>query len=323
MVVQKIEITPRTLLTTIFYLLGLWFIYQIRGIIILLFMAFILMTAVGPLVRAAAKIKLPPMVVFFVLFLALIGMLTTLVVSLVPAIVAETAGLIQNLPKFLASLSDRWSIVLSPSIFTSQFGDVPTNLLKIAAGTFGNIVTIFALFFMTYYLYIERKNLPHFLHYFVAQKDNEKRIEEVVAEIEKRVGDWVRGELLLMIIIGVMSFVGLTLLGIPYTLPLAILAGLMEAVPSIGPVLSSIPAILLGLTISPLMGLGALAMSILIQQTENNLIVPKVMQRATGVRPIITILVLLVGYTLGGVIGAILAIPVYVSAETIYLAMHK
>ena len=81
-----------------------------------------------------------------------IGIFTTLVVSLVPAIVAETSGLIQNLPKFLDSLSEKWSIALDPTIFTSKFGDVPTNLLKIALGTFGNVITIFAVFFITYYL---------------------------------------------------------------------------------------------------------------------------------------------------------------------------
>ncbi len=322
MAVQKIEITSRTILTTLLYLLGFWFLYQIRGIIITLFISFILMTAVGPLVRGAAKVKIPPMVVFLLLFLAVVGIFTTLVVSLVPAIVTETAGLVQNLPKFLDSLSARWSIVVSPTMFSTQFGDIPSNLLKIAAGTFGNLVTVFAVFFMTYYLYIERANLPHFLRLFLGTGDGGRRIESIVADIEKRVGGWVRGELLLMTIIGVMSFIGLTLLGIPYTLPLALLAGLMEAVPNIGPVISAIPAILMGLTVSPLTGLGALAMSILIQQTENNFVVPKVMQTAAGIRPIVTIVVLLIGYTLGGVMGAVLAIPLYLAIETVYKALQ-
>jgi predicted PurR-regulated permease PerM len=121
-----------------------------------------------------------------------------------------------------------------------------------------------------------------------------------------------------MSIIGIMSFIGLTILHIPYALPLAILAGLLEAVPSIGPTISAVPAIILGLSISPLTGLGALAMSIIIQQSENNLIVPRVMQHVVGVRPIVTIVVLMTGFTLGGVMGAVLAMPIFLALTSIY-----
>jgi len=113
------------------------------------------------------------------------------------------------------------------------------------------------------------------------------------------------------------------LLGIPYALPIAVLSGLLEAVPNIGPTIAAIPAILMGLTVSPIVGLGALAMSILIQQLENNLIVPKIMQSATGTKPLVTILVLLIGYTLGGIAGAVLAMPVFLTIQTIVVEYNK
>lgn len=323
MAVQRIEITSRTILNTIFYLVGFWLLYEVRSIVVTIFVAFILMTAISPIVKAAKKIKIPTLAVVLALFASLIALFTTLVVSLVPAIMVETSGLIQNFPHYLAGFNQKWSLTIDQGIFTNQLSSIPSNILHFAAGTFSNIILIMAVFFMTYYLSEERTRLHHYLKHFFRGEDQEERAERLVNDVEIRVGGWVRGELLLMTIIGIMSFIGLTILRIPYALPLAILAGLLEAVPSIGPTISAIPAIILGLSISPLTGFGALAMAIIIQQSENNLIVPRVMQHVVGVRPIVTIVVLMTGFTLGGVIGAVLAMPVFLALTSVYHELNN
>lgn len=320
---QKIEITSKTILTTILYLLGFWLLFQVRGIIITLFVAFIFMTAISPVVRAAKRIRIPTLPVVLLIFIAVIALISTLVASLVPAVMIQTRSLIQNLPDYINMLNERWSIALDQSVITNQFNAVPSNLLSIAAGAFNNVLTILALFFMTYYLFTERPHLHKYLVGFFGTDEAEKKAEAFIVEVESRVGGWVRGELFLMTVIGVLSYIGLTILGIPYALPLAILAGLLEAVPGIGPIISAIPAILLGLTISPVIALGATIMSIVIQQLENNLIVPKIMQSATGVRPLMTIIVLMTGFTLGGALGAVLAMPIFLTINSIYKVIHK
>lgn len=320
---QKIEITSKTILTTILYLLGFWLLFQVRGIIVTLFVAFIFMTAISPVVRAAKRIRIPTLPVVLVIFIGVIALLSTLVASLVPAVMIQTRSLIQNLPDYINMLNERWSIALDQSVITNQFSAVPSNLLSIAAGAFNNILTILALFFMTYYLFTERPYLHKYLVGLFGTDEAEKKAEAFILEVESRVGGWVRGELFLMTVIGVLSYIGLTILGIPYALPLAILAGLLEAVPGIGPIISAIPAILLGFTISPVIALGATIMSIVIQQLENNLIVPKIMQSATGVRPLVTIIVLMTGFTLGGALGAVLAMPVFLTMNSIYKVIHK
>jgi len=120
-----------------------------------------------------------------------------------------------------------------------------------------------------------------------------------------------------MIIIGLLTFIGLTLLGIDYALPLAIFAGFLEIIPSFGPFISAIPAVLVGLLISPLMALAVIALYFLIQQVENNFIVPQLMAKECGLNPLVTIIALIVGFKLGGVIGAILAVPVVLLIEII------
>lgn len=317
---HKIEISQKTILFTIGTLLSLWFLYQVRSIVVLLFIAFILMTAINPLVRLAHKIKIPTIIVMLVVYFGLIAMISTVVASLVPAIVQQTKDVAQALPNYLHTLENIFNAKLDQNLAGDYLNSIPSNLLKIAVGAFDNIMSILALFFMSYYLVLERPHLHKYLLRFFENHHAEEKAEALVLGIERQVGGWVRGELLLMLIIGVMTYIGLMLLGVPYALPLAVLAGLLEVVPNIGPTIAAIPAILVGLTVSPIIGLGTLILSIVIQQLENNWIVPKVMQSATGTAPLVTIIVLLVGYTLGGLALAVLAMPLYLTAQTVIKA---
>lgn len=322
MTVQKIEISQKTIIFTVGLLLSLWFLYQVRSIIVLLFIAFILMTAVNPLIHLAKKVKIPTIAVMLVVYFGLIALISTILASLVPAVVQQTKGLSLALPTYMHSLEDIFNTRFDPNVAGSYLNSIPSNLLKIVAGAFSNIMSILALFFMSYYLVLERPHLHKYLLHFFDDGNREEKAEALVLAVEKQVGGWVRGELLLMLVIGIMTYFGLILLGIPYALPLAVLAGLLEAVPNLGPTIAAIPAILIGLTVSPIIGVGALVMSIVIQQLENNLIVPKIMQSATGTQPLVTILVLLVGFTLGGVAGAVLAMPIYLTAQTVIKAFN-
>ena len=142
--------------------------------------------------------------------------------------------------------------------------------------------------------------------------------DRFINSLELQLGGWVRGQLLLMTVIGVVTYIGLTALGIPYALPLAIIAGLLEAVPNIGPTLASLPAIAIALfTISPTMAGIVVLLYVVIQQLENNIIVPKIMASAANVSPLIAIVVIITGLKLGGVVGTLLSVPLFLFVRTI------
>lgn len=312
-----VEITPKSVFYTLGTLLAVYVTFQIRSILVLLFISFILMTAINPLIRLTQRWRIPTIVIVLAVYVGIITLFSTLVASLIPAVVSQTRGLTQALPTYLHNLEDTFNTRFDPAFASDYLSNVPSNILKLAAGVFSNALNVMVVFFMTYYLIIERPNLHRYLLRLFDDKNAEVRAESLVHSIEKQVGGWVRGQLILMVIIGVMTYIGLVALGIPYALPLATLAGLLEAVPNLGPIIAAIPAVLMGFAVSPIIGMGALALSILIQQLENNLIVPKVMLSATGTAPLATIVVLLVGYTLGGVMGAVLAMPLYLSVLTV------
>lgn len=319
---KKIEISQKTIIFTIGFILSLWFLFQVRSILVLLFIAFILMTAINPLIRLAAKIKIPTIAVMLVVYFGLIALISTVVASLVPAVVQQTKDLTLVLPTYMHNLENIFNAQFDPNVVGGYLNSIPSNLLKIAAGAFSNIMNILALFFLSYYLVLERPSLHKYLLRFFPDHNAEERAEDLVRAVEQQVGGWVRGELLLMAIIGLMTYVGLVLLHIPYALPLGVIAGLLEAVPNLGPTIAAVPAVLMGLTVSPVVGLGALVLSIVIQQLENNLIVPKVMQSATGTKPLVTIIVLLIGFTLGGIAGAVLSMPIYLTTQTVIKAFN-
>ena len=128
-------------------------------------------------------------------------------------------------------------------------------------------------------------------------------------------------QVVLSLTIGVITWLALTILGIPFALPLAILAGFLEIIPTLGPIIAAIPATIVALAISPVMALSVIAVYIVIQLTENNFLVPKIMQKAVGLNPVVIIIAILVGSNLFGVIGALLSIPFVSAAIIVFRAL--
>ena len=313
---SKIEISHRTIVFTVFFLLGLWLLFQIRQIILALFVAVVLMSALNPLVDRMVRKYFPRVLAILLVYAVILAGFILIVASVVPPLVEQTGSLINQVPLQIQQLG---ILGIDSSLLVSQMpnlAEIPANILKFSLGLFSNVVGILAIFLITFYLLLERKNLRHHLIVLFGE-GQEKKAADFIDKAEKRLGGWVRGEIVLMVIIGVMTYFGLRILGIEFALPLALLAGVLEIVPNIGPILSAVPAVIAGLAVSPLMGLAVAALYFLVQQLENSLIVPKVMERATGVNPLVTILSLAIGFKLGGIVGAILAVPVVLLLQVV------
>lgn len=306
---KKIEISHRTIVFTVLFLILLWFLYQIRQILIALFVSIVLMSALNPLVDRLQRFRFPRVLAILVIYIFIFSVLGIILAGVIPPLVDQTSTLISRLPEYAQALGlpEIDQNVITAQI--SQLGSLPANILKITVSVFSNLVAVFTLMVITFYLLLERKNLDRYLLALFGPGGEEKA-EQFINEVERRLGCWVRAQATLMAIIGIMSYLGLRLLGIDFALPLALLAGVLEIIPNIGPTISAIPAFLAGLAISPMMGVAVLALYFLIQQVENTVIVPQVMKKETGVNPLVTIISLIIGFKLAGIVGAILAIPV-------------
>jgi len=202
---------------------------------------------------------------------------------------------------------------------SSQFKileNLPGGIAKTAISLVSNIISAFVIMFLTFYLLLEKKNFPKYSLEMFGENGKQKFIT-IIERLEVRLGSWVTAEFFLMTIIGILSYIGYLALGLKYAVPLAIFAGLLEAVPSIGPTVATVLAALVGFTVSPLIGVLTIAVGVVIQQLENNIIVPKIMKQKVGFNPLITILLIAAGAKLGGVVGAILALPIFLTLETV------
>lgn len=314
---RTIEVSHRTIVFTILFLALVWIILQVTSVVISLFISILLATALGPVVDKLTKLRIPRAAAILVIYILLLSLLGWGISTIISPLIEQTTNLVNRLPDLFDQLG-KWleslgiagvdSGVIKDQV--SQLGALPANLVKFVVFFFSNLISVIAVLVVTFYLLLERKNLDDYL--LILFGDNEKKARSFIDHLEARLGGWVRGELILMFIIGLLTYVGLLLLKIPYALPLAILAGVLEILPNIGPIIAAIPAILIGVTISPIMAIAVTALYFLIQQLENSLIVPKVMQRAAGVNPLVTIISLTIGFELAGATGAILAVPIVI-----------
>ena len=199
----------------------------------------------------------------------------------------------------------------------NQFNSSIGAALDVVVSTFSGFFLVLSTIIMALFMSLERTETAENLAWLTHDKKKLQQVEDFVLEMDTQLGNWIRGEFILMSIIGAMTFVGNALIGLPYALPLAILAGLMEIVPNLGPLMAMIPAVLIAL-ISMGWG-GAVAVFILymvIQQSENNLIVPRVMKKNVDVSGLTSILGILIGGQLFGIVGALLAVPLFIVIRT-------
>ncbi len=319
---RRLEPSYKTVIFSVLFLLSLWFIYQIKDIIFMVFVAVILMSALNPAVDKLEKHRLPRSLAIALLYLVLWIVLGTLIAFIVPGVVSQTTRLIQVVSTgfshidFLTAHQQDISQQL-----ISYLGSLPSDLLQLLVNFFNNVITVLTTIVISFYLTLEHKNLDFYLAKLINPQKSEP-ILTTLEMIEQRLGSWVRGELVLMTSIGIFTYLGLTVLGVDIALPLAILAGLMEIIPNIGPIISALPAVLIAWTIHPLLALSTVALYFLIHFLENNFLVPKIMQKAVGVHPLISILALLIGFRILGPLGAVLGIPLVIILQVVLQQKH-
>lgn len=314
---RKIEISHRTIIFTVIFLGSLWFLYSIRDIVLQIFVALLLVSIINPLVVKLSKYKIPKIISILLTYILIFGIFGVVISSIAPPLIEQTTNLVNNLPNYLQNISlPKYINGDLINQFVSQLGSVPSQIVKVGFLLFGNILSILSVLIFAFYLLLVREKFDVNLE-FLFGKEKTKNIIILVDSLEKKLGGWARGQFLLMLSIGILSYVGFIILGIPYALPLALIAGTLEIIPYVGPIVAAIPAIILGFSISPFLGFAAVGLAVLIQQLENYVFVPKIMEKSTGVSPIIVLLSLAVGLRLAGISGMIISIPIVLIIQTL------
>ena len=285
-------------------------------VLVALFLAIVISSALDPVVSWLEKKRVPRLLGTLGLYLIVIFLLALVVYAIVPIALSELSNLLEN-------LSDKVSRPNLEFINISQIVETVnqglgriTNVLisggqsflDITSKVLGGIALTASIFVLSFYLTVGKDGVERFLLTVLPSGYEEKAVD-LYGRVRRKIGRWLRGQLVLSLVIGFAVFVGLWLLGVKYALILGIVAGILELVPYVGPIFSGGVAVLVALTTSFTLGIYTLLLFVVIQQIENNVLVPAVMSLTTSLNPVAILISLLIGAKLFGFIGLILAVP--------------
>jgi predicted PurR-regulated permease PerM len=313
-------------------------LYQVRTVLMLVYVSGLLAIGLAPIVRAVERQKILPVgtrrfprwVAILTLYVALLSVVIGVGFAVVPPLVEQAQALSRRIPDLFARaqqfLVDRGlidheltmteALQKAPSGVLSSGGDAVATVIGAVIGVAGGVFGLVTILILTFYMLVESDTiLRRFVRLFPVEQ--RLRVATVSSDISMKVSAWLGGQLLLGAIIGVTATVGLWLIGVPYYFVLGLIAGIGELIPMVGPLLSAIPAIVVALTVSPGLALATAVFFLAQQQFENHLLVPKLMERQVGVSAVTVIIALLIGGSLLGIVGALLAVPTAAALQVI------
>jgi predicted PurR-regulated permease PerM len=327
------KLTPRHIilatLTVSLIVLAFWLIILFRYVFIILFLGIVLSLAIRPVVSFLNRHRVPRGAGVALVYLGLMALLVGFILLLVPLLADQVAQIVSNLPHYYQLLRSslleshnllllRLGLELPPTLpFLAPAEEPPEDAVVTVAQTWDYLVQLFRYLFMAlavlllgfYWTLDGDRILRSFILLFPMGWRDE--IREFLTAVEIKVGAYIFGQIMLSLFIFAMNLIAFLLIGLPYPLFLAVFAGIMEAVPMAGPVLGAVPAVLLALSLGePTLVLWVIVATIAIQQFENAVLVPRMMRRAVGVNPLVTLLSLLAFTSVLGIVGALIAIPI-------------
>ncbi len=330
---QTISISTGTFFKAVLIFLGLWFLWYIREIVAMFVVAIMLASVIDPFADWFAKKRIPRGLAVLIVYTVLLALMSLIVIVLVPIVIEQSGQLIENLSASSGSLIDSFvqfqqrhqfldSLTSGLESFQQSITASVGSVFTTVKGFFGGIAALIIVLVLAFYMVVEEDSMRRYFR-SLAPAEYQPYLTQTLKKMQIKIGAWLRGQIILGFFIGLAVYIGLKLLGVPYALLLAIIAGLFEIVPYVGPIISLIPAAIIGFAQSPVLGVAVVILYLILQQVENNVLVPKIMQKVTGLSPILSIAALLVGIQVGGLVGAILAIPLATMIAVVVEDMFK
>jgi predicted PurR-regulated permease PerM len=313
------------------------FIYfgkQVLTVILFVFFGFVIMSSVKPIVNWLRKKGfskgLAITVAYFLLILIILGLIFLVSIPFVN----QLAGLVSVLPGWIneALLFLEDFSVAGYSVDLDAISGYVTDFIKgfPTVANVKNIATFVSDFFgvgaflltslvFSIYLLSEHDTFADVLLIKIVSDEKRKRVKKLVMDVENKLGSWVLGQAVVSVTATIFSWIVLTILGVPFALPLAMFAGLINVIPNLGSTLAGFTMSLVALiTVGPINALVMLVAYVIYQMVENSLIVPKVMGNAVGLKPIVVMLGVIVFLIFFGLIGGFMAVPLMVIAQIVY-----
>jgi len=298
-------------------------LFMMRETIAVLLLALLVSTIFDRPVDFLERKGIPRILGTILMYLATLIVLAILFYTIIPIAVIEINNLVKNLDSVIAESfglnlpTDPTSIINADiQEFTTVLLSGGISFIEVLGGLVGGVTFVLAVLVLSFYLTVSKDGVSDFL-IAVFPESMEDKILDLYQRTKKRIGNWFQGQMMLSLIVGTTVFIGLTLLDIRFALALALTAAVFELIPIVGPIFAGALAVSVALSQSITLGISVLVLFLIIQQLENNILVPLVMRKSTGVHPVMILVAILGGAQIAGFVGVLLAVPVAVFIQEI------
>ncbi len=322
--IHHISISTGTILKILLTAAIVFAIWKVSGLVLVILTAVVIASFVHGGAQTLQRLRIPRSLAVTMIYIIVFGVLATVLWLFVPILLGELLTLTKLLPEgspvaeflvsfqagggaqgFLTGLTSPESSELVSTLREQLSGG---GIFKGVSSFFGGIINFIIMLVVSFYLSIEEKATENFLR-IISPKKNEEYVVDVWHRSRNKISAWFKGQLLLALILAVLTYIGLTIIGVPYALMLAIMAALLSLVPY-GIIIGIVPALLVGYLAGGISMIAFIALLyLLLQQFENYVLQPLIVKKVTGVPSLVVLLSVLIGVGVVGFLGLILAIP--------------
>lgn len=322
---QHLHVTTWTIVRFFVVAVALFVIYLLADILAALFFAVIVASAMEPAIEWFKERKIPRIPTVILVYLILAAIFFFSIYLILPLLMEELQSVSLSYPELQQRVVVEFERAGKIPLFSffnenlENLAGIPANytekigggIFNLASLFFGGVLSFVLIVVFSFYLASQEKGIENFLR-LVTPLTHELYVIDLWERSQRKLGRWLRAQVLLGALVGVLIFLGLTIMGIKNALLFAVIAAVFEIIPVVGPILAAIPPTIVAFFSSPLLGLLVVLLFTVVQQTESHVIIPVVMRKAVGLSPLIVVLALLIGAKIGGIFGLLLAVPITV-----------
>jgi len=325
----RVSITSGTIFTALLIVVGVYLFWILRDLALLVLTAIIIASAIEPGVAFFIRYSIPRFISALLVYVLVFGAIFSILYFFFPPIIADAAGFLSAMPRYLdtinitaplSNITNTVSVVSSQSqaqsyiqtllslqsLFTSSSGSV----LQLLITFFGGIFSLMLVIVLSFYFALQDTGVDDFIRLVMPVKYEEYYVD-LWKRSQKKIGLWMQGQILLSVIVGILVYLGLLIIGVPYALLLAVFTAMVEIIPVFGSIIAGVVAVIVGYSDGGVAIAAIVAgLYIVVNQFESNLIYPLIVKKIVGIPPLLVIVALIAGYTLAGFLGAILSVPV-------------
>lgn len=321
------KLADNQIVIALLLVLGLWALYEIRILVAVLFLSFIIMSGFLPIVEFFTRRGMPHIMAVIVPYLAITAVMLGIVIPLIPILGAQISTLGANLPAYVNALGNfingRFEGLRIGTLIKSNLQLVTdaasAQLVMLTGQIIATILSFGTAVVLSFYMLIDHDRFKRSLARMLSIAKLTE-MENLITDSERQMGHWINAQIILSAIVGIMVWIAMWIAGVPFSQVLGLIAALFEFIPYIGPLVAAVPALVIAWNQSPALTLVTAGIFLGIQLIENNILAPQIMRHSIKLHPILAIAGLAAGAALAGIMGAIFAIPLM--AFLIVLSKH-